>query len=104
MKGAMIRAAVALGCVLFLAQATGAFRLVAEDTCTRTCADDVADGGCVPSCVFCLCCAHAKPLAASPAVAAPRPTIIGAMSEHTPRVRPAPDPREILHVPKPVLA
>jgi hypothetical protein len=97
----------ALLVVLALLQATGIAEVVRRATCEEECKDDGCDDDCAPGsdAPACVCHCPAAPIATAPAhvvetVAAPAvASVIG--FERTERFHASPDPREILHVPRP---
>jgi hypothetical protein len=82
--------------------ASGVISLIVSEPCTGYELPGQDDGGCPPTCVTCGCCAQSiEPVAMPEAGAQARP-----VADVT-AVPPAPldlDPRDILHVPKPLLA
>lgn len=97
----------ALLVVLALLQATGIAELVRRATCEEECkqdgcADDCAPGNEAPACV---CHCPGAPMATAPArvveTLAPLAVTIEIRFEASDRDHANPDPREILHVPRP---
>jgi hypothetical protein len=91
---------------VLLLQAGGAASVAAIDDCAGSCPDDDPEGDCPPVCPSCTCVTHAHP-----PLLPPRETV--ALAVQTPTASsfaavamfvPSPDPREILHVPKALLA
>jgi len=89
---------------LFLGQTTGLSEFVEADECEEPCPGDSPDGHCPPACQFCVCCASARPAVLSQGAAVlPVQAFLAVLGEQT-DTPPSPEPREILHVPKPSLA
>jgi hypothetical protein len=92
----------ALACGLTLLQGLSnpAFCLVGR--CAADCPDERSNGDCPAACESCACCGAVRPVLLV-RVAAPIPpgSVAWVWSESPPIVA-APDPREILHVPKPL--
>jgi hypothetical protein len=100
----VLRVLVIIGLALATAQAMGASLLLGAHQCQERCADDLEDGECAPGCHDCSCCQAVR-------IVTPREQVAGAPTTpgHTLRlptpIRPASaEPREILHVPKPLAA
>lgn len=96
----------ALLVVLALLQATGIAELVRRATCEEECKDDGCDEDCAPGndSPACVCHCPGAPMATTPVrivetVAPAVATVI--RFERTERIPATPDPREILHVPRP---
>ena len=73
-----------------------------EERCTQQCSGDDARGQCPPSCPDCACAAH-LPSAIAPPLRAMEAATIQTVPISFPApnlARPAPDPRELLHVPR----
>ena len=96
MRRSLARVLVASYLVLVFAIAFGA-------SCSERCADDAADARCAPMCASCACCPHPGPSASLPVVG-----VSPARTEYLARLvilAPCePDPADILHVPKRLLA
>jgi len=86
-----------------MAQVVVSIAIAPSRICTERCADDDADGRCPPVCLSCAPAAHpAPPLSASPVVSPLcRDEVVLAAAIVLPR---EPDPGDIFHVPKRVLA
>ena len=91
---------------VFLGQATAFAALIETDDCDQSCPDDEPGGKCPPICPSCSCASHSQPSVLVPENLATLidlpPVVIPQIMDVTPL--PTPDPREILHVPKPLLA
>jgi hypothetical protein len=82
---------------------TGLSALCGESYCDESCPGDVSGGECAPNCHFCSCCSLPKVArAASTAFLAPAGQ--AAPPTQSADCPPSPEPADILHVPKPVLA
>lgn len=96
-----MRSAIVLIAVLVVAQVIGSGRLGATE-CRDNCTDDDEDGQCPPTCSDCSCCTHLTPLVTPLLqVVGPAPVteiLIGV----EPAIPHSIDPRDILHVPKPL--
>jgi hypothetical protein len=75
----------------------------AADFCDEQCQGDGADGSCALE-VCCSCCVHSRFDPPVSVRAAPRAAIAEALAPMPASTRPSPDPRDILHVPKPSLS
>jgi hypothetical protein len=94
--------------ILLLALALGMVRVSAAPVvrafleCVEGCADDGADGKCSPLCQDCACCARSVVAPARVQAVDVLPivshTLLAFQRDRTP---PSPEPREILHIPKP---
>jgi hypothetical protein len=94
----MVRTVASLALCLFLAQALGAGALIElVDGCDGCCPEE---GHCLPSCPSCMCFPGVRPVLASSAVDVAGPQDHGVMVAEAAELLVAPDPREILHVPK----
>jgi hypothetical protein len=97
----LVRALAIVFLALFAAQA-GGLALGVETTCYERCADDGPDGECAPTCADCLCCAQPRAPAAAPRIAGLVPPPAVTRPSFAVQAEPAaPDPAEILRVPKP---
>lgn len=103
-KPMLFRAITILMLFLFAGQATGAWALLEESDCQESCPGDDARGGCPPTCQSCDCCA------AVGTVLAPSNAVVRVCDSDSEvhndclQVPPPPEPREIQHVPKPLLS
>ncbi len=87
-------------CVLAMLLCLGsAFGLLSP--CDDRCSDEIAGRACPPLCATCSCATHAAPasIPTTPVLPVPAPTIVSRF-ELTQTVAPAPDPKELLHVPR----
>jgi hypothetical protein len=75
----------------------------AADFCDEPCQGDGADGSCALE-VCCSCCVHSRFDPPASVRAAPYEPSAGAPEPLSAAARPSPDPRDILHVPKPSLS
>ncbi len=89
--------------VLALLQATGIAEVVRRATCEEECKSDGCGDECTPGSDACHC--PAAPTATAPAniveTLAPPAVAVVIRFERSERVHASPDPREILHVPRP---
>jgi hypothetical protein len=96
----------ALLLILALLQATGIAEAMRRDVCAQECRTDGCDNDCTPGngAPACPCHCPASPSQTPPViavVAVPAPTEATPVDfDRTDRVHLAPDPREILHVPR----
>lgn len=103
LAGAMARVLTILGLVMLSLQATSVTSVLEGDDCARDCDPGAPAGPCAPNCPSCVCCAAPKIVASSISHVAPvapsaRRAWLG--PELAP---PMAEPREILHVPRPLL-
>lgn len=70
------------------------------DPCEQDCPGDSADGGCALE-ACCSCCVHARFDPPDSVRTPPRPAVAGSPAALRSAAVPSPDPRDILHVPKP---
>jgi hypothetical protein len=85
-------------------QTSGLGTLFGDGPCSEPCPTDESGGECAPNCHFCNCCSTPKTVLDRLAPASPIPEIAAVTWPAARRQPPSPDPRAILHVPKPVLA
>ena len=97
MRFVVLSCAVLASYVVFIA--TVAF----GSPCFEHCPDDGADGRCPPMCVTCACAPHPAPPAPVAKAGAPA-TLHAAIVPPAIRVPGGPEPRDIFHVPKSLLA
>jgi len=86
----------------FFLQANEALAAMETGPCHERCPDDDPGGNCPPTCPTCVCFGHAQVPAVppgAPVLAAVPPSPVD-LAEPAVRQVAAPDPREILHVPK----
>jgi hypothetical protein len=86
--------------VAFVALGIAPVSDVAEESCAECPAADAGGEECADGCPFCVCGPHRTPMMSAPS--APHPPSLPAV-EHTASADfapPAPDPRDILHVPR----
>lgn len=94
---------VAFGLVAYLASASIDGSTCDEGGCTQSCSSDDSQGHCPPDCTDCDGCIHLNLLVAIPGLSLP--SVLAPRTIDVPRLAPpSPEPREILHVPKPRLA
>jgi hypothetical protein len=95
-----LRTSVAIALASYVALASGEVALIDAPVCVQNCADDDAQGDCAADCSDCSCCAHQRtPFAA----VLPRVFATAAAARIPPGVQlppAAPEPGDILHVPK----
>ena len=90
---------------MFLGQATGLSTLqVQEQECTETCPGDTPDGPCSPVCHFCSCCAGPRTIAPMATTMPVFPPSSEAALSGCEQVPLSPEPGDIFHVPKSLLA
>jgi hypothetical protein len=95
---------VGAGIALAVAQAAGASLLLGAHQCREGCADDIAAGQCAPGCHDCAGCTPLRgvtPREQVTMVPCPAGRPLGPVSALMPS---SAEPREILHVPKPLAA
>jgi hypothetical protein len=95
--------------VLALLQATGLAEAMRRDVCAAECRGDGCDGDCTPGNESPLCPCHCP---VTPSITAPAMACVtldapglgtDVTFDRTERAHTSPDPREILHVPRPVV-
>ena len=89
---------------LFLGQATGLSEIPGADACRQPCPGELPDGHCPPECQLCTCCATTKPVVLPQLYASLQQRSIRAVPGEQTRTPLPPEPRKIMHVPKPSLA
>jgi hypothetical protein len=95
---------VALLILFFIGQATGISAFAEERQCERPCPGESPGGHLPLSCRVCVCCPAAQPAVLSrPAVCLSNEVCRAVIGERIEKPS-APEPREILHVPKRSLA
>jgi hypothetical protein len=100
----VLRVLVIVGLALATAQAAGASLLLGAHQCRERCADDNDDGQCAPGCHDCTCCSGVRVVTPREQVAAV-PDVPGRPLRLRPAAIPSSvEPREILHVPKLLVA
>ena len=100
----MLRTLVVAGAALIVVQTAGGSACAAQSVCNQSCPDDAPDGTCPPGCNDCSCCAHVNPaVAPRPLVETVEPAMQDAPTFST-ALPPSPEPNDILHVPKSLLA
>lgn len=85
---------------LTLGQTAGVVVIARVDECEQDCPGEGRDGDCPPACEFCSCCPTVRPVVLVPVSTLLPPAPAAWMGEQALAARPAPDPREILHVPE----
>ena len=102
----MVRAVHVLMLVLFLGQSVGVLVLGGDGNCAAGCEDDARGKQCPPICPTCACAPHASlAMPASPIGASLTPPAAESDCFAAPqRTPPSPEPHEILHVPRSLLA
>jgi hypothetical protein len=89
--------------VACLSDATLAYWPGFTEECDQACAGDV-DGKCPPACHDCTCCLYRTPVPMPVAVTVEAPLLSVPVPEFREVFPPSPEPHDILHVPKRVLA
>jgi hypothetical protein len=90
-------------CISF--EVSGLAAVFGDESCSEECPTDVSGGQCAPNCPFCGCCSLPKTMNALAALpAAPCGEIGHVTWGSNTRRPPSPDPRDILHVPRALLA
>jgi hypothetical protein len=101
----LIRFVTIVALALFVAQATGAWTLLsAEPECEASCPGDGPHGECPPGCQLCACCSTPRTVPPTLGSPLPLPSVGQGLLVLGDNVPLSPDPDEILHVPKLVLA
>ncbi len=96
----MVRFLTILALTLFIGQVLGIAGLIEEDDCIQMCPGDDANGDCPLGCQSCACCPSTRSMLATK-VSGALPSLTGGfVRTESSRFPPAPEPREILHVPK----
>ena len=96
----MTKILVTLVLALFVGQATGARSALTEGTCREQCPKEERGGPCLPGCPDCACCGVARVVMKLPATLCTAAPQIGFVSPRAEDVPAAPDPEEIVHIPK----
>lgn len=100
----MLRLVAVLALALFIGQVIGFQELIDRDDCVQRCSGDDANGDCPVGCQSCTCCPSTRPVFVTQ-VAGTLPSLThDIVLTQTSRVPSSPEPREILHVPKLILA
>ena len=92
-----------LGLLLVAGQAAGYIAIAAAETCSQPCPDDDSSGRCSPTCVCMGCCAYRGPAVVATLTLGDPIPISWSPAPETDLIIPSPDPRSILHIPKPSL-
>jgi hypothetical protein len=93
--------------VVFLAllafQVSGLAAICGDTDCEESCPSDLSGGQCSPNCHYCSCCSLPRVAGSSPLVV-PEPSGRGRSWVDSIAALTSPEPADILHVPKPLLA
>lgn len=101
----MLRAFAILALITCLSEATLSYLPWFAEGCGESCSGDSPDGHCPPACHECSCCAYRAPI--------PMPQVVISVQQqglresvaaYCEKLPPIPEPGEVLHVPKHVLA
>jgi hypothetical protein len=98
-----MRVFVALGLSLYVALAWAVPSTAWQGVCVEACEDDGPDGGCAPDCVDCCDCGHRPVSSTCLTVTVSVVALLTDQAPSQPAPPPAaPEPDDILHVPKPL--
>lgn len=100
----MLRIALAVGLATYVAIATGEVTAFSAASCSQRCPDDDAQGKCAPDCADCACCPHLRLSFAVAEMKVSAPVQGDPVPEHRQTEPQSPEPGDILHVPKTLLA
>jgi hypothetical protein len=93
-----------LSLVLHLALAGSEGVLLEPRDCSQHCPDDGSDGTCAPNCLDCVCCPHLKVMTVASEARSSSPRQAPCIPDREQVAPPSPEPDDILHIPKPLLA
>lgn len=79
---------------------SGLSGVVFDEPCSLSSQETLGDSACSPTCVTCGCCAQAVEAVAIAAPGVPQP-LVSDVSRRSLHLPPS-DPRDVLHVPKPI--
>jgi hypothetical protein len=97
------RAALVVFLTLLTFQVSGLSAMCGDVDCEESCPTDLSGGQCSPSCHYCSCCSLPRVAGCSPLVM-PEPSRRGRSWVDSVEALTAPEPADILHVPKLSLA
>ena len=100
----LVRWLIVIGAVFFSVQTASGIARVSDEACSQSCPDDAPDGSCPPGCNDCSCCAHLNPVVASIVLVETVEGITQDAPVISTSLPPSPEPNDILHIPKSLLA
>jgi hypothetical protein len=90
--------------VVALGLATGLVGPAESDACDEPCPGEGPGGECPPDCIFCACCPSVRPMIVPEGGPAPDLEPVAALMPARSAMPLPPEPREILHIPRSLLA